>query len=122
MAWSTPFAFILVVLVVEIHLLVFLRLVTIPVASGDFLQYQWILDLWTAGGALDRGLPFELMKMNTVLAVYAWLMSRSMHLRGETVHRLALLGAALALLGFQVVLAMSSELVRPPFTLVPLDS
>lgn len=111
-AWSFPFAFIMVVLIVELYLIVFLRLITFPLVLGDSAVYDLLVELFTAGGVLHHGLHVEVMKLNVLLAVYAWVMSRTLPIRRDRVHRLALVGAALALLGFQLVLRMSPELMR----------
>jgi hypothetical protein len=119
--WSPPFVLFLVVAMVQIYLLIFLRLVSLPALAGDFLAHQWLYNFLTAGGSLARALPFELMKINLLLAVYLWAMSRTMDPRRKAVQRLSLLGAAVLLVVLQLAWAGSYEVVRPRFDLVPVS-
>lgn len=119
--WSPPFVLVLVVAVVQIYLLIFVRLVSIPAVQGEFLAYQWLYHFLTAGGSLARALPFELMKINLLLAAYLWVMSRTMDPRREAVRRLGLLGAAAILAALQLAWAGTYEVIRPRFDLVPVS-
>lgn len=111
----------MVVFIVEIYVGLYLRAVSLPVLQGDFLAYQWFIGFWTGDGALTRGLPFELMKINLLLAVYLWVTCRALHPRRERVQRLGLVGAASVLLLLQLFWAMSYELAWPRFDLLPLS-
>lgn len=118
-AWTPPFVLALVVAIVEFYLLVFMYLVG---SVGErWHRYLWFRDFLTAGGALERGLPFEFMKINLFLGVYLWLMSRTPHPRREAIHRRGLLIAALVLVLMQILLFLSSDLGTADFTLIPID-
>jgi len=120
--WCPPFVLTMVVVIVQFYVLIFLRCVSLPVLQGDFLRSQWFISLWTGDGALDRGLPFELMKINLLLVVYLWVMCRTLHPRREAAQRLGLVGAAVVLVVLQLAWAESYALARPRFgTLVPVD-
>lgn len=120
-AWTPPFVLALVVAIVELYLLVFLQFAKSGGGADSFPRYQWLLEMWTGGGELERGLPFEFMKVNLLLGVHLWLMSRAMSSRHEAVHRLGLILAALVIVALQILLAMSSDLPAPDFVLIPIE-
>jgi hypothetical protein len=117
MAWTPTFALILVVATVEIHLLLYLLLSGWS-ARGNFLLFQGFYDFWTSGGGLGRGLPFEVMKLNVLVALYAWVSSRGCPAR---LHRFALVGAGLLLVALQLGLFVSYEIAEPRFVLTLLE-
>lgn len=119
-AWTPPFVLALVVAIVEIYLLIFFQFMKTG-GGPDFLRYQSLAVFWTAGGALEGGLPFELMKINLLLGVYLWLMSRTMHPRRDAIHRWGLIVGALVLVALQILLARACELPQPDFVLIPIE-
>lgn len=120
-AWTPPFVLALVVGIVETYLLIFFQFAKSGGGADSFIRYQWLMGLWTGGGALERGLPFELMKINLLLGVYLWLMSRTMHPRYEAIHRLGLVVGALVLVALQILLATVGGLPQPDFVLIPIE-
>lgn len=120
-AWTPPFVLALVVAHVEVYLLVFFQFMKLGSGTDNYLRYQWFLEFWTGGGALEHGLPFEFMKVNLLLGVYLWLMSRTLHPRGEAIHRQGLIVAALVVVALQISLARSCEVPRPDFELIRIE-
>lgn len=120
-AWTPPFVLALVVAIVELYLLIFLQFAKSGGGVDSFPRYQWLLAMWTGGGELERGLPFEFMKINLLLGIHLWLMSRTISPRRDAVHRLGLIIAALVIVALQILLAMSSDLPAPDFVLIPIE-
>jgi hypothetical protein len=112
LAWSSTFAFILVVVIVELYVLVFLALMGSNSPRPHSYGADWLISLWTGGGQLPRGFPLEIMRLNVLLVVYIWLMSRTLDPIREWIHRLALIGSALALLAMQFLFARYYDLLR----------
>lgn len=118
--WSPPFVLMMVVFIVQLYLLIFLRLVSIPALQGDFISYRWFIAFWTGDGALSRGLPFELMRINILLVVYLWATYRTLVPGREAVQRWGLVGAAVVLAVLQLLWVRSYALAGPSFTLLPI--
>jgi hypothetical protein len=109
-----------VVVIVQVYVLIFVRCVSLGL-EWDYVRFQWFVFFWVGDGALDRGLPFELMKINVLLAAYLGVMCRTLHPRREAAQRLGLVGAAVVLAMLQLAWAASYELLTwPRFNLVPL--
>lgn len=117
-AWTPPFVLALVVATVEIYLILYLLLVHTGGAIDSFLRYQLYSELVAGGEALEHGLPYEFMKLNLVLGLYLWLMSRTLRTRHDAIHRLGLIGAALVLVSLQILLAKCYALIQPSFELI----
>lgn len=108
----------LVVAIVEIYLLIYLLLVHPGGADHNFLRYLQYGELLAGGDALEHGLPYEFMKLNLVLGLYLWLMSRTLRTRHDAIHRLGLIVAALVLVSLQILLAKCYALIQPSFELI----
>jgi hypothetical protein len=111
----------MIVLAVETLMLLHFQVVSVFNRGPDFVFYQWFIAFWTADGRLPKGLAWEVMKINLLFAVYAWVMARAMVPDKDIIHRWSLASAALLLLVYNLMLLRSADMALPWFTLTPIE-